>query len=90
MFFLGSASLAIHVPSSLTPCPGRDIWSPLAVAMVSWVLIISIDGDFRTSLGVLSQCSSTLTVKKVFCVQTEFHLFGFVPTASFAVSVLSL
>lgn len=60
------------------------------MAMVGWVLSISLDGDFRTSLDILSQCLSTLTVKKVFCVQIEFHSFWFVPTASFAVSILSL
>ena len=48
------------------PCSGRVTHSKSPRTVSSWVLSISKDGDSTSPLVNLFQCSTTLTVKKVF------------------------
>lgn len=53
------------------PYSGQGSCSQFLTAMFSWVLKISMDGDYKTSLGNLLQCFITFTMESFFLFSDE-------------------
>lgn len=70
-----------HIWSTSRPTlvQGRGSCSRFLTAMFSWVLSISMDGNYTTSLGNLFHCLITLTIEKLFLIfRWNFLSFEFV------------